>query len=152
MQTALDTNIFVYLVDGRSPFHLVTLEAVAHLQRRGVELVFTVQNVIEFWSVVTRPVETKGLSLTTSEAAARVEWIQQSFTLLSEQGEIYPQWKRLVLEYGVRGKQVHDAHIAAALVAAGVSHLITWNAKDFKRFKSLTALTPGEVLAGGLDQ
>ena len=35
------------------------------------------------------------------------------------------------------GKQVHDANIAAAMLAHGESRLLTFNAADFRRFAPL---------------
>jgi len=38
------------------------------------------------------------------------------------------------------GKQVHDANIVATMQAYGISHLLTHNIADFKRFESFITI------------
>jgi predicted nucleic acid-binding protein len=54
----------------------------------------------------------------------------------------------LVTRLDIRGTKVHDARIAATLFRHGVTHLLTWDGGDFKRFQFLTCLSPEEVLKG----
>lgn len=66
-------------------------------------------------------------------------------TLLPEDARVYTVWRRLLATLDVRGTQVHDAHLAAVLEVHGVSDLLTFNGKDFKRFPGLTAVHPQDV-------
>ncbi len=68
-------------------------------------------------------------------------------TLLPEDSTVYSVWRRLLVEHDIRGVQVHDAHIAATLEVHGVSHLLTYNGDDFKRFRGLIPVHPEEVQA-----
>ena len=43
------------------------------------------------------------------------------------------------------GARTHDARLAAALRVHGVTHILTFNVSDFKRFAGLTAVHPTEV-------
>lgn len=47
----------------------------------------------------------------------------------------------------VRGRQAHDANLAAAMRAHGVSHLLTMDRRDFARYIGVTVLTPDAVLS-----
>jgi predicted nucleic acid-binding protein len=47
---------------------------------------------------------------------------------------------RLVQEFEVHGKHVHDCNIVATMLAHGVRHLATRNAADFKRYESLISI------------
>lgn len=38
------------------------------------------------------------------------------------------------MTYGVSGVQVHDARLVAALLANGLTHILTFNASDFARY------------------
>ena len=40
----------------------------------------------------------------------------------------------LFREFPIGGKQIHDANIAATMLAHGERRLLTFNAKDFRRF------------------
>jgi predicted nucleic acid-binding protein len=66
-------------------------------------------------------------------------------TLFPEDERVYPAWHRLLFSHVVRGVQVHDAHLAAALEVHGVTHLFTFNIPDFKRFAGLIAAPPEPV-------
>ncbi len=39
-----------------------------------------------------------------------------------------------MVAYGVSGVQVHDAHLVAAMLANGITHILTFNAADFTRY------------------
>lgn len=47
---------------------------------------------------------------------------------------MYPEWRRLVVAHGVRGVQVHDARLAAAMRVHGVGRILTLNGADFARY------------------
>ena len=66
-------------------------------------------------------------------------------TLLPEDERVYRLWRQLLFTYNVRGVQVHDAHLVATLEIHGVSHLLTFNGTDFKRFPSIIPVHPEEV-------
>jgi predicted nucleic acid-binding protein len=53
-----------------------------------------------------------------------------------------------VSDLEIKGKNAHDARLAAAAMRHGVPALLTFNADDFKRFERLTILTPALVLEG----
>lgn len=57
----LDTNIWLRSVQRESPHHQLAVEALATLLAQGHDIFITAQNVIEFWSVASRPVEANGL-------------------------------------------------------------------------------------------
>ena len=40
---------------------------------------------------------------------------------------LFPQWRALVTQHGVMGKNAHDARIAAAMKAGGITDLVTFN-------------------------
>jgi predicted nucleic acid-binding protein len=51
----------------------------------------------------------------------------------------------LVSKHEVKGKEVHDARIVAAMLAHRVTHLLTFNTADFKRYTEIAAINPREV-------
>ena len=128
-----------------------TAAAIEILVQRGDTLCFSAQNVREFWNVSTRPVsETRGFGLTLDDAFDQVLTIEHNMQLMPDNEQTYRTWRALIAKHRVRGVQVHDTYLAATLITNHVTHLLTWNVKDFKRFDAITALTPDEVLAGAL--
>ena len=70
------------------------------------------QNVVEFWSVATRPVE------------------------------VLQTWRRIVVSQSISGKQAHDAHLVAMMQVHSIPTILTFNDGHFKRFPGITALNP----------
>lgn len=66
-------------------------------------------------------------------------------SLLPDSGEVYREWRRIVVKHKVFGVRVHDARLAAAMYVHGVSYILTLNVADFSRFEGLTALHADSV-------
>lgn len=54
-----------------------------------------------------------------------------------------------VVVHEVRGVKVHDARIAAAMRAYGVSHILTFNGADFRRYPGIVAVAPTAFTING---
>jgi predicted nucleic acid-binding protein len=148
MRILLDTNIVLRLVEPGHGHHQVTVEALDILRRRGHEPVIVPQILYEFWSVATRPVENNGLGLTPAEAHAELKSAQRLFPLLRDERAVFAIWEHLVVSLGVKGKQAHDARIAAAMQRHAVTHLLTFNTVDFVRYPAVIAVSPLDIVAG----
>lgn len=68
------------------------------------------------------------------------------FTFLPDSPSLYDEWEQLILQYGVTGRQAHDARLIAAMKVHGLSKILTFNGDDFKRFTNITVLSPEEVV------
>jgi predicted nucleic acid-binding protein len=131
---ALDTNVLLRLSHRSHPSHNLVADCVLRLTDRDIELCYASQNLGEFWNVSTRPVDRNGFGLSIQETARRFETVVRNMTLLRETEAVFPAWLQLMKVHEVRGIQVHDAHPAAVLEVHRVSHLLTFNGTDFKRF------------------
>lgn len=145
MTYLVDTNVLLRAAQPSHPAHAAATGAVRNLLARGERLCVLPQNLIEFWAVATRPAESNGLGLEVGEAAAELDKLKAIFELLPDTPAIYPEWETLVRAHQVKGKEAHDARIAAAMLAHGVAHILTFNGGDFKRFAGVTAVDPAGV-------
>jgi len=138
-----------YLLDARDPRHEAVRDAVRQLGERRHAFVTGRQNVAEFWNVCTRPAEARGgFGLSVEEATRRLRIVERQVTVLGEPDPAYAQWKRLVVRHRVAGKRVHDARLAAPMIASRVRRILTLNQVDFLRYAPrVEAVTPDEVLA-----
>jgi hypothetical protein len=102
------------------PMCASALNALGILRHQQEEFYLTHQNIVEFWQSATRPVEKNGLGLAILEASEELQRLETLFLILPDVPEIYPQWKRLVLEYGVMGVNVHDARLVVVMLVHGV--------------------------------
>jgi predicted nucleic acid-binding protein len=138
----LDTNILLRLAEPSHPTHSASLSATQSLARNGHTLYVFPQNIIEFWSVATRPASKNGLGMTALQAEGEIIRIKKVFRLLPDSPLIYEEWEKLVIRYGVMGKQVHDTRLVAGMYIHGLTHLLTFNGDDFKRFPGITIVSP----------
>jgi predicted nucleic acid-binding protein len=137
----LDTNILLRLIQPNHPHAQVAAMALESLRGRNQTLCLTQQNLVEFWAVITRPINANGLGYTTGQAADELESLKQLFVLLPEL-PLQEHWEQLVDDYKVGGKNVHDARLVAAMLVHGVENILTFNVQDFARFKQINVLDP----------
>jgi predicted nucleic acid-binding protein len=62
--------------------------------------------------------------------------------LLPDGESVHREWRRLVVAYEVRGVQVHDARLVAAMLVHGIGRILTMDESDFMRFAGVTAVHP----------
>lgn len=141
----VDTNILLRMTRRSDPHYPEVESGLAKLARGGTRLYFAHQNIAELWNAMTRPVEHNGLGLTIQEAEHQVRAIEAGMELLPDNDAVYQEWRRLVLQYAIRGVQVHDARIAAVMNVHRVGHILTMNIADFQRFSSITVLHPARI-------
>ncbi|MBD1212589.1 MAG: PIN domain-containing protein [Dolichospermum circinale Clear-D4] len=146
MKCLVDTNILLRLVQKNSPMHLDTQRAILKLKKQGEFLCIIPQNIIEFWAVATRPLDKNGLGLSITQAEEESEKLKKIFILELDTPQIFTEWESLVIKYQVMGKQVHDARLAAAMVAHNITHLLTFNVDDFKRFSDIVVVDPRSIV------
>ena len=64
----------------------------------------------------------------------RVHYLAERFQVADDTAAVTGQLVKLMGDYKIGGKQVHDANIVATMQAYGVPALLTHNTKDFERF------------------
>ena len=142
----VDTNVLLRAQQPQSKQFSDAYLAVATLQREGEVLGIVPQVVAEFWNVCTRPSDRNGLGLSSKVAASKLQAIELAFTLFTgNELEIYQQWKELITTYQVKGVQVHDARLVASMLVHGLTHVLTFNGKDFQRFPDIEVVDPSSI-------
>jgi predicted nucleic acid-binding protein len=115
------------------------------LRSRRDELLVIAQNLIEFWAVATRPIGDNGLGMAVAQAALELTKLKTLFGILPDTADILLEWEQLVVKHQVLGKQAHDARLVAAMLVHDVTHLLTFNTNDFKRYNAITVVDPASV-------
>jgi predicted nucleic acid-binding protein len=147
MRVLVDTNILLRSAQPNHPLCAQATGAVSKLIRQNGVSFFCSQTIAEFWNVATRPVHQNGLGLSNEEVVREVASIETLLTLLPEVPAIYDTWKKIVSKYRVQGVKVYDARLVATMDVYAIESVLTFNAADFKRYTSITALAPFSVLA-----
>jgi predicted nucleic acid-binding protein len=136
MAYLLDTGVLLRLVNVQDQSHAVVRQAIERLTADKEELFITTQNVAELWNVGTRPVADNGLGLSIAIVAKLLEGlIEPICAILFERHTLHSEFKRLSLQYGVSGKQVHDARLAAQMLTWNIERILTLNDRDFRRYE-----------------
>ena len=139
----IDTNIWTRRLQSDHKHFQAAKEALQTLITGGDDLFVTPQVLIELCGFLTRPFIVRdaqgndvsgGLGLTIAQALSEVTTIETICELLPDTPSVWMEWKRLVLLYPPQGKAVHDARHAAAMKAHDLSHILTFNIKDFNRY------------------
>jgi predicted nucleic acid-binding protein len=141
----LDSNVLLRLSKTEDPEQVTIERAILHLVSQGVRLCYTSQSLGEFWNVSTRPLDRNGFGLSVAEANRLARLIEGRFDLVSDSRDVHDRWRALLLEHQIRGVQVHDARLAASMYVHGISSLLTFNVRDFRRFIDLRVVHPSEL-------
>ena len=141
MAVLLDTNILLRLVQNSHAHSSVATRATNALDAKHETMLIAHQSVVEFWTVATRPTSANGLGFSIEEAKFEMDELKMLFGMLPEM-PVHDQWQRLVIQYRVSGKNVHDARLVAAMLVHGVKEILTFNVADFARYTEIVALDP----------
>lgn len=144
MKVLVDTNILARLSQAGHPQQSIAASAVKSLLEAGHELRIVPQVIYEYWAIATRPADENGLGLTITEAQGRLLEFKTLLPPLRDERGILDRWQELVVDRAVRGKPSHDARIVAAMLRHGMTHLLTFNDADFKRYPEVTVLLPSQ--------
>jgi len=97
MSILVDTNVLLRRVQSGHPEHGIAIASAARLLAAREAVYFTLQNISEFWNVLTRPVDRNGLGLSAALALAQVNRIERFLAVLPDSPAVYDEWKRLVV-------------------------------------------------------
>jgi predicted nucleic acid-binding protein len=113
----------------------------------GHELFITPQILIEFWAVATRPIDANGLGWSSALVQTEIERLRRLFSWLDDNDQVFSNWLQIVSGYNVQGKQVHDARLVAVMQTYQVTHLLTFNVDDFRRYQDINIWHPDQIVA-----
>ncbi len=84
MNILVDSNILLRLNHTASPQYQLALDSTAKLRNLGDILCVVPQNLYEFWSAATRPINVNGLGMSFSRVQKEVADIKRFFRFLDE--------------------------------------------------------------------
>jgi predicted nucleic acid-binding protein len=147
MGRLLDTGVLLRLYDRDAPERDDILRSLRVIYQRDEQIFVAMQNIAEFWNVMTRPMDVNGFGQSTETARRRLQSIEKFATVLTESDDSYRLWKQFVDELVITGVKVHDARLVAVMTVNGVTQLLTLNERDFRRFDSIVAMTPAALVS-----
>ena len=145
MKYLVDTNVLLRSTQPEDALYSVATNVVEKLLNDGHTLYITPQNVAEFWNSATRPKVNNGLGMTPQQAEDEIRRLETILLLAPDDPAIYLEWRRIVLDKNVTGVLVHDARLAAAMKVYNITHVLTFNARDFMRFDGIVVVEPSGI-------
>jgi predicted nucleic acid-binding protein len=137
----VDTNVLLRALHRNHSQHRAAREAIARLNKEN-RICVASQNLVELWSVCTRPIENNGFGLTPAQADRVLARDEGSVFRLTDADAIHSEWRRLVRTHGVSGKKAHDTRLVAAMIVHGVAQILTFNVEDFSRYSGIQVIYP----------
>jgi hypothetical protein len=86
----VDTSVLIRTLQPHHSLYASADHAIRLLPEQGRELHIVAQNLIELWTVATRPLGENGLGMTAAKAASELERIKSMFLFSPETPGIYP--------------------------------------------------------------
>jgi predicted nucleic acid-binding protein len=152
MALLLDANILCRLARSDDPQHGETRQAIEHCLQRQEELLLIPQAYREFWVVATRPRERNGLGMTPNETAEQLKAFEQFTTFTADTPAVHENWRRLVIQHQVSGKDAHDAGYIAAMQTHSIQRILTFDTADFRRYEPHIVVRTPEQISSERDQ
>ena len=134
----IDTNILVYANVIETPFHEQALAVLNAAHKAGRDIWISRQVIREYLVTMTRPQAFENLPKTT--LLEQVEQFIERFQIADDTATTTGQLVKLMGDFQIGGKQVHDANIVASMLAYDIPCLLTHNIKDFERFREVVRI------------
>jgi predicted nucleic acid-binding protein len=134
----IDTNVLVYAYDtSEGEKHIASRDLVRQLWIDGGGVV-CLQNLMEFFVVITRKVE-HPVDVATATGLVQDFIGSDKWTVIDRDADTLLSAFELVAKHGIH---LWDAAIAATMMENDVSEIVTENSKDFSKIPALRVVAP----------
>ncbi|MFH1950231.1 MAG: PIN domain-containing protein [Pseudomonadota bacterium] len=140
-QVLIDTNVLIYSTfeDFEPEKHVRCLEILNELDQSGSQLFVSSQVLREFYAIATND-RIFPKPLTSKQALRKIKEFVVKFSLVMEKETTLHVLLSLIEQYAISCQKIHDMNIVAAMMDNGISHLFTYNIKDFRQIREIQLL------------
>jgi len=107
------------------------------MAQQGTTVYISIQVLREYLAVTSRPAPGQTVPPDYPAILANIASFRSAFHVLEDTKLVSEKLGELVQRFSVKGRQVHDANIAATMRTHGLQDLLTHNVNDFARFSPL---------------
>lgn len=143
----LDTNILVYAADDTSSFQKTCVKIRTKVLNGEIPACISPQILNEFYVIITNPTLMRN-PFKPTEAIEEIEKYVQSKNIM----KIYPAegtMEKMISLFKIKPvkmrKGIFDLHLAATMLVNEITHLCTYNTKDFKHLKNIILVKPEDL-------
>ena len=137
----VDTNVLIYASFPELPLAQVARTRLNELKDADLSFWASRQVLREFLATATRPGTLKASS-PVKEIVGSVRTWEKQLTIADEDAQVTQHLLAFLENPGARGKQVHDANIAATMRRYAIPYLLTHNTADFARYAPWVTVLP----------
>lgn len=141
----IDSNVLLRWVKPDHTDYPIVVSAIDLILQTDAALVYTSQNLREFWNACTPPADRNGYGLSPQDADRKSQFFEARLRLLPDGIAVHHAWREILKTYSIAGVQVHDARLVAAMRVHGVSHILTFNSRDFARYSDIHVVDPRRI-------
>jgi len=141
----VDTNTLLSATNSARVEHETARRLFPAARGVGCHLALSGQVLREYLVVATRPLRVNGLGMEQSHALHNMQWFRNQTVFLEETEPAFDELRRLVELHAYAGKRIHDANIAAVMIAHNVRTIITTHTEDFSGIGGLHVLSPEQA-------
>lgn len=135
----IDTNILIYANVATTPRHEQALRAIKKARQARRALWISRQVLREFIVARTRS-QTFAQPSPPEVVIERARYLEHHFQVADDTAAVTRQLVKLIEDFQISGKHIHDANIVATMLACDIPCLLTHNLKDFKRFEEVISI------------
>lgn len=145
----LDTNILVHstLKDFDRQKYTECRVILDMLSKKDFSFYISTQIIREFYAVVTSERYLKK-PLSPRKARDQILYFCSVFNVIEITREVIPGLLDLAKGYDIKGQKIHDTTIAATMLNYDIPYILSFNKKDFEKFKGIEVFEPPELLNG----
>lgn len=137
----VDTNVLVHSNNADSPFQKEARQRLQDLAAAGHPMWISRQVLREYAAVISRLMNERN-AFDGPAIAADLLRFEQEFLVADDNAAVSAQLRALIVSHAVKGKQTHDANVAATMLVHSITRLLTHNEKDFRRFGPRIEILP----------
>jgi predicted nucleic acid-binding protein len=134
----VDTNILIYANVIETSFHEQALAAINVAHQAGRGLWISRQVIREYLVTMTRPQIFENLPR--EAVLEQANQFIERFQVADDTAAVTGRLIKLMGDFQIGGKQVHDANIVASMLAYDIPCLLTHNTTDFERFGGIIGI------------
>ena len=138
----VDTNILIYSTfeDFEPEKHLQCVDTLNRLLQAETILFVSSQILREYFAIATNKNIFKK-PLTYKQANMKMKEFLATFTLVHEKESTIQVLIALIGKYAILQQKIHDMNIVATMLDNNITHLLTYNAKDFRKISEIKLLS-----------
>lgn len=137
----VDTNILIRATIMSAPLHKEAKQALDNLSSTDVELWISPQIIREYMVNTTRE-QSYSKPIPMPLVLEQIQRFRTSFKIAEETTAVLDEMLTLAASMPLRGKQIHDMNIVAAMIIYQIPQLLTHNIDDFKQFTDYIHVIP----------